>query len=431
MQADPMARQAPRAGRLLITLACTVLLAACGAPAWKKPVPMGQVDFMSRAASETRGDLTVTVAVPDREETEQLFGTSLYSDQIQPVWISVDNRSDHDYLLMRVGVDEAYFSPLEAAYLRHSGSKEIRHEMDLFFYGQNFENPVAAGAVTSGYVLTNLDEGAKAINVDLVGDRELENFTFVVKVPGLLTDSSRVDFDTLYEEVTDLQDPGELRRVLESLPCCTTSKDGSEQGDPLNVVMIGDRLQMFSALIRRGWHQTEVTYGASAMRTVKSFMFGTRYRYSPISPLYVFGRSQDVGLQKARESIHLRNHMRLWRTPYTFRGKEVYVGQISRDIGVKFNKRTITTHAIDPDVDDTRNGLIGDLAYSQSLHTIAYVTGSQVSTLKDTHYNLTPDPYYSDGLRAVLFFSERAVSLDEIDILNWETPKTLEGLGSP
>jgi len=30
-----------------------------------------------------------------------------------------------------------------------------------------------------------------------------------------------------------------------------------------------------------------------------SFLFGSRYRYAPISPLYVFGRLQDIGLQKA------------------------------------------------------------------------------------------------------------------------------------
>ncbi|WP_419607374.1 LssY C-terminal domain-containing protein, partial [Thiolapillus sp.] len=28
----------------------------------------------------------------------------------------------------------------------------------------------------------------------------------------------------------------------------------------------------------------------------KSFLFGDRYRYSPVSPLYVFGRKQDYAL---------------------------------------------------------------------------------------------------------------------------------------
>jgi hypothetical protein len=103
-----------------------------------------------------------------------------------------------------------------------------------------------------------------------------------------------------------------------------------------------------------------------------------------------------------------------------YRGQEVYVGQISRDIGVKFNRRTFTTHVIDPDVDDTRDGLIGDVAYSQSLHAAGYVRGAQRSTPEETHYNLTPDPYYSDGLRAVMFLGQRAVALDD-PALDWES----------
>ena len=106
----------------------------------------------------------------------------------------------------------------------------------------------------------------------------------------------------------------------------------------------------------------------------------------------------------------------------------MFLGQISRDIGVKFNKRTLTTHVIDPDVDDTRGTLTGSLAYSQALTKIAFVKGSQKSTVEDTHYNLTPDPYYSDGLRVVLFFDARPTTLDMIELLNWENQHRLHTL---
>jgi len=38
------------------------------------------------------------------------------------------------------------------------------------------------------------------------------------------------------------------------------------------------RLDIFAALIRRGWHQTEVTRFESTIKTSKSFLFGTKYR---------------------------------------------------------------------------------------------------------------------------------------------------------
>lgn len=406
--------------RYLSLLLIVGMLTGCGAPVWVKPIPPDKVEFMSRAESMTQGGVTVTVAVPSREETEALFGTSLYNDLIQPVWIEVDNQSQKNYILMKVGVDRMGFSPLEASYQRHSGDKATRLDMDRFFYSMDFKNPVMAGTVNSGFVFTNLDEGHKAIHVDLVGNNDLKAYSFVIQIPGIVTDASLVDFANLYDNWVEISDEKELRKTLEGFPCCTVNKDGSDRGDPLNIVMIGDSKDVFSALIRSGWHQTEVTHGASIMKTVRSFLFGRRYRYSPISPLYVFGRQQDLGMQKARSSITLRNHMRLWRTRYNYHGKAVFLGQISRDIGVKFNARTITTHVIDPDVDDTRNSLVGDLAYSQNLVKLGYVAGSQVSTMRETHYNLTPDPYYSDGLRAVMFFVERPITLDQIEILDWE-----------
>ena len=409
--------------RTLCLLVLAAALAACAAPPWKNPVPLEEVGFKNHAETLTDGDVTVTVAIPNREETALLFGTSLYNDQIQPVWIEVDNRSDRNFILMKVGVDRMNFSPMEAAYQRHSGDRNTRAEMDRFFYSMDFENPILGRTVTSGFVFANLDEGHKAVNIDLVGNNELKTFSFLVKVPGLVTDASLVDFENLYDNWIDIPSERDLRDILESLPCCTRDKAGEKWGDPLNIFMIGHAKDIFSALIRSGWHQTEVTYVASIAKTVRSFLFGSRYRYSPISPLYVFGRPQDVGLQKARSSISLRNHMRLWLTQHTYRGKPIFLGQISRDIGVKFNPRTFTTHVIDPDVDDTRDSLIGDLAYSQSMSQVGFVKGSQVSTPEDTHYNLTPDPYYSDGLRAVMFFEERPTGLEEIDLLPWETTR--------
>ena len=62
-----------------------------------------------------------------------------------------------------------------------------------------------------------------------------------------------------------------------------------------------------------------------------------------------------MALQRARTSIHERNHLRLWLAPMRFDGKLVWIGQISRDIGVRFTSKTITTHKIDPDVDETRS----------------------------------------------------------------------------
>ena len=68
-----------------------------------------------------------------------------------------------------------------------------------------------------------------------------------------------------------------------------------------------------------------------------------------------------VQRQKPRHDIHERNHLRVWLTPLRLEGEPVWIGQISRDIGVRFTKKTITTHKIDPDVDEARDYVIDDL----------------------------------------------------------------------
>ncbi len=78
------------------------------------------VDLTARAQSQTRDDVTVTVAVPTKEETRLLFGTSLYAEGIQPVWVSVDNHSAQTYVMLKAGIDDQYYSPLETAYQRRS-----------------------------------------------------------------------------------------------------------------------------------------------------------------------------------------------------------------------------------------------------------------------------------------------------------------------
>jgi hypothetical protein len=209
--------------------------------------------------------------------------------------------------------------------------------------------------------------------------------------------------------------------LLEELPCCVTNADGTENGDPLNLVLVGDRADFLAALVRRQWHPTEVLWSGSLWRTVSAFMQGSRYRYSPISSLYLYGRPQDMAAQKARGSIHERNHARFWLSPIRFRGKEVYVGQISRDIGVKFTLKspTISTHVIDP-TRRSRRYLVEDLCTRRRLNRLGHVKGG--TGVQQGRAAAEPDgrPYYTDGLQAVMFFEPRPYSLSELDILDWE-----------
>ena len=151
-------------------------------------------------------------------------------------------------------------------------------------------------------------------------------------------------------------------------------------------------------------------------------MFGSEYFNAPVSPLYVFGRQQDVALQKARDTISQRNHLRLWLAPFTIDGLQVWVGQISRDIGIKLTTQSWygTTHLISPEVDQDRFYLMQDLILSGAVSRFGFVRGVGVSTLPEPRVNLTGEHYLTDGLRLVLFLNEPRRTFQQIEFLDWE-----------
>jgi len=130
------------------------------------------------------------------------------------------------------------------------------------------------------------------------------------------------------------------------------------------------------------------------------------------------GRCQDLALQRARETINERLHLRLWMTPLRFENQPVWIGQVSRDIGVRFTLKTwnLTTHKIDPDVDDARDYVLDDLIESGRLARVGYVAGAGSAERAAPRRNLTGDSYFTDGLRAVAIFSEKRTSPS---FLNW------------
>ncbi len=186
-------------------------------------------------------------------------------------------------------------------------------------------------------------------------------------------------------------------------------------------MIIGDAEAVWPAFLRSGWDPTAAMGTGSALKTGVFGIFGGAYRYAPISNLYVYGRSQDIALQKVRSNIHYRNHLRLWLAPVTVQGLPVMIGQISRDIGSRFTtkSKTLTTHRIDPNVDDTRASLVQDFIYAQALKAFARTGGVGFVSPEEPRGNLTGDPWFTDGNRAVMLLTSEPTSVTDIEWFDW------------
>ncbi|WP_180733009.1 LssY C-terminal domain-containing protein [Paraburkholderia sp. PGU19] len=415
----------------IIFTAC--LISGCA----ETPTTTAEPHYQNRAVSRADGDLRVSTAVLSSDESRALYDAELAKRKIQPVWIEVENNDSRSYFLMSPGLDPNFFPPSEAAETFDSdATQQQRSALDQRFTELAFRNPVLPGQTASGFVLTNLSEGAKLVEVDLVASGRAQTFSILTVVPGFQADykTSNVfkraaDPDV---SVVDYTDDEAFRSALEALPCCVTNKDGSKNGDPINLVIVGGLDDAFPALVRRGWSPTEQKWSGAIWKMVTSALSGEPYVNAPVSDLYLFGRAQDLALQKARDTIHQRNHLRLWLAAMRYHGKPVWVGQISRDIGVRltFHSPTLTTHKIDPDVDEARTALTEDMAYSQSLVKLGLVAGVGAAPQSTPRENLTTDPYYTDGYRQVLVFDHAPRSLAEIELFPWVTDDAFRGTSS-
>ncbi len=387
------------------------------------PRPLEEIPFLERAQTQEREGVRVTVAVPSRGEARRAFGVDLAKRRIQPVWIEIENATDIPYVILFSALDPMYFSPHEAAYKSHFRFRPFTNgKIDDHFWEHQIFPFVPPHGSSAGFVFSNLKLGTKEVRVKLFGPRRVQRFEFYVAVPGFRADYHEADWETLLaQEFIDYHDEDELRAALRELPCCTTPKLGIGKGDPVNLVLIGDKERVSSALIRGGWDETEKLTLASAWRTFKAF-FGGEYKYSPMTSLYLFGRSQDMGMQKARDTIHERNHLRLWLSNLRFRGQHVWIGTITRDIGIYFTTRAwnFTTHAIDPNVDEARLAIREDFQIARSVERYGNVEGVGAATPDQPHRNLMNAPWWTNGLRLVVQLSDRTVPLEEQRFFFWD-----------
>ncbi len=405
---------------LAFALPTSLVLCSCAKP----PPDLSSRDaFVSRAVLQQQGPVTVRTAVLSDDESSRYFGAALADHGMQAVWFSVANGTGSALYYVPVTTDPNYYSPPEASQRFQSWwSGQAGKERELFFAREAMPETIPAHGEASGFVLTHREGGLKFVQASFVGAGQRFDFRFVVPLDRTTYAVQEVDFNTL-PSTGESVDLAGLRAKLETLPCCVTNKTGDRFGDPLNFAVVGSGVNAIFPFIDRGWRLDEPLDLHSIWRTIKAFLFGSEYTTSPVSPLYVFGRPQDIALQKARNNISLRNHLRVWRAPFTFEGQDVWIGQISRDIGTKLTTQSwyLTTHRISPEVDQDRYYLLQDLLLTGEVQKFGFTTGVGVSSAEAPRTNLAYDPYTTDGLRLVLILGAKRLPNTEVDFIGWET----------
>ncbi|MFO0952141.1 MAG: LssY C-terminal domain-containing protein [Isosphaeraceae bacterium] len=188
----------------------------------------------------------------------------------------------------------------------------------------------------------------------------------------------------------------EHQPALANAPKTTVTSLGIP-GDPLNVGLIGTKEEVVRAMLGSGWDAADPVTLRSSIGIARSVLRDKPYVDAPVSPLFVFGRKQDLAFEKpVGNSASHRHHVRFWKSDEYGRGDiPLWIGAVTYDRSVGLSHFTgQITHHIGADVDAERDGLFADLAAGGWLTEEFQVTGVG-ATLWGR--NGGGDRYYTDG----------------------------------
>jgi hypothetical protein len=353
-------------------------------------------ELRARAVTAEQRDVRVGAAVLGAADIRRILGAGLDQTRVQPVWIEVRNGTSQPLWLLRSGTDPDYYSPREVAWELHvlfAGGANAR--VDDHFDDVAFKCPVAPGTTEAGILFTNPQHRTKVLNLDLLGRRTLVPFTLLVPVPG---ETAAPLFQYPSAENFDYSDLPALRAALERLPGCATDSGRVAPGDPLNVVVVGEFDAIGAAAVRRDYRRDAQAEGSTQR---------------------VFDRPPDFVVRKKGQVGAPSTTLRAWLAPISFEGRPIYLVQAGRPIGGRFTSRDASDVALHGDVDEARNLMIQDMVYSGGLQRLGFVTGVGAASETQPRCTFNGAHYFTDGLRAVLFFATRPLSLADVEFLDW------------
>jgi len=151
--------------------------------------------------------------------------------------------------------------------------------------------------------------------------------------------------------------PGVDNSLFTKIPRRISDKDGNP-GDMVNFLILGNEDEMKKVFTTAGWVKVDADVKSTILAGALASFSKESYLTMPMSILYLFDRPQDYGWAHAEpiSVVASRNHLRVWKAPFTVNGQMLWVGAATHDIGFEKDQRNNgLTHKIDPDIDLERD----------------------------------------------------------------------------
>lgn len=106
--------------------------------------------------------------------------------------------------------------------------------------------------------------------------------------------------------------------------------------------------------------------------------------------------------------------------PLDYQGQPNWIGQASSVQGGRFAKESREIQGTEPNVDEVRNNFLQDVLYSQAVAKTGFVKGGGGAAVAAAQATPARSADHTDGLRAVMAFTDEPVSLSDIELFDWK-----------
>ncbi len=189
--------------------------------------------------------------------------------------------------------------------------------------------------------------------------------------------------------------------LLQKIPRRVSDPQGNP-GDMVNVLIVGSQDELVQAFTAAGWVHVDSSVQNTVLAGFVDSIQKKDYLTMPMSILYLFGRPQDYGFAHAEpvKVVMSRNHLRVWKSPYQVKGRQLWCVAATHDIGFERDQRNNgVTHKIDPAIDGEREFVNDTLSGTGLVIARDHVTPKNALTEAKT---ATGGSFHSDGRLVVL-----------------------------
>jgi hypothetical protein len=148
-------------------------------------------------------------------------------------------------------------------------------------------------------------------------------------------------------------------KLISEFPEQRTNRWPHQPSDLINILFLGNRDEINRAFRAAGWSGAQARSILSIYKILHCMAERAGYSTAPMGRLTLNGLAPDAEFQKGLDTFSKRHHLRLWHQPKS----DAWLSAATEDVGYKVSHLHLT-HATDPEIDNERNKILDDLAFT-------------------------------------------------------------------